>query len=63
MNRILYNGADDCHTNSCCPIIELQSDGAVVIYDPAKPENGRFIMTKDELRALLEGAPKTLSNL
>lgn len=62
-NRILYNGAEECHTSNCCPIIEEQSDGTVAIHDPAKPENGRFTMTKDELRAMLERAPKTLSNL
>lgn len=63
MNRILYNGADDCHTNSCCPIIELQSDGTVVICDPAKPENGRYRMSTDELRAMLSKAENILKSL
>jgi|GEM_PF-1487599 len=61
--RTLYNGADDCHTNNCCPIIEQQSDGMVLVYDPAKPENGRFSMTIEELRAMLDQAEKILSRL
>jgi hypothetical protein len=62
-SRILYNGANMCHSKDCCPIIERQADGTIVVHDPAKPESGRFTMTTDELRAMLGKAPDILSNL
>lgn len=61
--RTLYNGANMCHSKDCCPVIEQQSDGTIVVHDPAKPESGRFTMTADELRDMLGKAPDILSNL
>ena len=62
-NRVLYNGADECHSKECCPVIEQREDGGIVIHDPAKPESGQFNMTVDELRSMLGKSSKILVQL
>lgn len=61
--RTLYDGAKLCHSSNCCPVIEQQEDGRVVVHDPAKPESGRFTMSVDELRSMLGQSPEILAKL
>lgn len=58
MKRI-YNGANFCPDCDDCPVIDLTSNGKmVIISDPAKPKNGKFKMTVDEYNILLSNAKK-----
>ncbi len=54
----IYDGANHC---SCgcgeCPVVDyLPKQGMVKVSDPAKPENGTFMMTVDEYNTLLKNA-------
>jgi hypothetical protein len=53
----VYDGTLMCHTSNCCPVVDHdQSTGLVIIHDPAKPENGKFTMTKNEWNTLVRNA-------
>lgn len=61
--KLLYNGADMCHSKDCCPVIEQNPDGTIIVHDPAKPESGRFTMSADELRSMLTQSSEILAQL
>jgi hypothetical protein len=61
--KLLYNGANMCHSKDCCPVIEQQPDGTIIVHDPAKPESGWFTMSTDELRSMLAKSPEILAQL
>jgi hypothetical protein len=55
----VYDGALMCGTAGCgcgCPVVDRADDGNLVIWDPAKPENGKFILTVEEFNLLLQNA-------
>jgi hypothetical protein len=53
----IYDGSKRCHTQQCCPVAELDTaTKQVTVHDPAKPENGSFVMTADEWNTLLQHA-------
>lgn len=58
-NRRIYDGALLCHTSNCCPVADYdEATQSVSIHDPAKPENGTFVMTKEEWNTLVENGQK-----
>ena len=53
----IYDGADYCSKDCCCPVADFNSKGyTVTIHDPAKPENGRFTMLAEEFNLFLKYA-------
>lgn len=53
--KVLYDGSKLC-CNGNCPVVESLPNGRVHIYDPAKPENGRFECSAKEYDDLLKHA-------
>lgn len=51
----LYDGRNSCHTSNCCPVAEKHGD-KVIIFDPAKPQKGKFEFTVNEYNSFLKGA-------
>jgi hypothetical protein len=54
----VYDGSLYCGACSCgCPVAEFDpTTGIVTITDPAVPENGKMIMTRDQYNAMLMNA-------
>ena len=52
----IYDGKQYCSDDCCCPIAE-QHGNTVLVFDPTKPEKGRFEFTIDEYNAFLKNAP------
>lgn len=53
----LYDGAQFCHTDACCPVADYSpANKTVRLYDPAKPEKGEFLFTDEEYRNFLNNA-------
>lgn len=53
----VYDGALWCSKCNECPVVDhVPGEGAVVIHDPAKPENGRMRMTVAEFNAMIAHA-------
>lgn len=57
-SKRIYDGALFCASCSCgCPVVEHDPvSGVVTVFDPAKPENGLYRMSKDEYNALIQNA-------
>jgi hypothetical protein len=59
-SKIIYDGSLFCGEDDCdcgCPVIEFeQSKNMVSIYDPNKPDNGKYYMTVSEYNALIKNA-------
>lgn len=51
----LYNGKNFCHTANCCPVANKQGD-KVIVFDPFKPEKGKFEFTVEEYNTFLKNA-------
>ncbi len=50
----IYDGADFCSDDCCCPrIVENRETGIVTLSDPAKPASGSFTMTRDEYNTMV----------
>jgi hypothetical protein len=55
----VYDGAFMCHTSNCCPVVEYDPKSKeVIVFDPAKPKNGKFVTTVEEWNDLLTNAKK-----
>jgi hypothetical protein len=56
LEKRIYDGTRFCGQGCCgCPVVDLdETTQTVAIHDPAKPENGRTIMTVLEWNALIK---------
>lgn len=59
-NQVIYDGSLFCGDDGCdcgCPIIEYdKSKNIVSIYDPKKPDNGKYYMSVSEYNMLINKA-------
>jgi len=56
-NVRIYDGSLWCELGKECPVVDhLPETKRIVIYDPHKPENGKFTMTTEEYNALIAHA-------